>query len=186
MRTLAILMTATSLAACGGGGDAQSVSGTTASTVNTGGSSTGSTAGAAPDVYAQFATPTVARTYSGVGASHTLSYSTDDRTPTNGTTGLTGARGQQAFTYAGNASTVRDSKIQITYDPRDAIFTLRVTDPRSGANASTRFQDPGGRTNFGGVIEPQWGVDNFATFTGIAQNSNIRFLQAGDSDPLSP
>ena len=88
--------------------------------------------------------------------------------------------------YAGNASSVRDSKIQITYDPRDEIFTLRVTDPRSGAEANTRFQDPASRTNFGGAIEPQWGVSNFATFAGTGQNNNIRYLQAGDGDPRSP
>lgn len=186
MRNLAILMTLTAmttLSACSGG-DAQSASGVVASPVGgTGG--TGSS-GSSTDVYAQFKTPTAARTYSGIGASQVYKYSTDDRTPTNGTTGLTGSRGQQAVVYAGNASTVRDSKIQLTYDPRAAVFTLSVTDPLSGAAASTRFQDPANRTNFGGAVEPQWGVNNFAAFTGIGQNSNIRFLQAGDGDPLSP
>ncbi|MES2288429.1 MAG: hypothetical protein V4530_01725 [Pseudomonadota bacterium] len=188
MRNLAILMTLTaltSLSACSGG-DAQSASGVVASPVGgTGG--TGSS-GSSTDVYAQFKTPTVARTYSGIGASQVYKYSTDDRTPTNNTsgTGLTGSRGQQAVTYAGNASTVRDSKIQLTYDPRAAVFTLSVTDPLSGAAAATRFQDPANRTNFGGAVEPQWGVTNFALFPGIGQNNNIRFLQAGDGDPLSP
>ena len=183
MRNALILLTATTLAACGGG-DAQSVSGTVVSSGTPG--TSGTTPTGQTDLYAQFVTPTVARTYSGVGVTQVLSYTTDDRTLTNGTTGLVGARGQQALTYAGNASTVRDSKIQISYDPRDAIFTLRVTDPRSNATANTRFQDPGSRTNFGGAKEPQWGNENFAAFTGIAQNTNIRFLQAGDGDPLSP
>lgn len=180
MRNFAILLLATTLAACGGG--ASSVSGTA---VSSGTGSVGTTT-PATDVYAQFVAPTTARTYSGVGASQVFQYSTDDRTPTNGTTGLTGARGQQALTYAGNASTVRDSKITITYDPRDAVFTLQVTDPRSGASTNTRFQDPASRTNFGGAVEPQWGTDNFAVFAGIGLNSNIKFLQAGDGNPLAP
>jgi hypothetical protein len=188
MRNLAILMTAAAtLAACGGGGDAQSASGAVAGGGGAStGASSGSTATTNTDVFAQFVTPTLARTYSGVGTSQVYQYSTDNRTPTNGTTGLTGARGQQQQVYAGNASTVRDSKISITYDPRDAIFTLKVTDPRSGAAAETRFQDPASRTNFGGALEPQWGVTNFATMPGVAQNTNIRYLQAGDGNPLSP
>jgi hypothetical protein len=186
MRNLAILMTLTALttlSACSGG-DAQSASGVVASPI--GGTGNTGSGGSSTDVYAQFKTPTVARTYAGVGVSQTYKYSTDDRTATNGTSGLTGSRGQQAVIYAGNASTVRDSKIQLTYDPRDAIFTLSVTDPLSNASANTRFQDPANRTNFGGAVEPQWGVTNFATFSGIGQNNNIRFLQAGDGNPLSP
>jgi hypothetical protein len=184
MRNLAILLTATALttlSACGGG-DTKSVS-ATASAV---GSSTSGSTTVATDVYAQFVAPTAARTYSGIGASQVYNYLTDDRTPSNGTDGLTGSYGQQGVTYAGNASTVRDSKISITYDPRAATFTLTVADPLSGASAGTRFQDPASRTNFGGAVEPQWGVDNFAAYAGIGANANINFLQAGDGDPLSP
>ncbi len=184
MRKLAILLTATALttlSACSGG-DTKSVS-ATAATV---GSSAAGTTTASTDVYAQFVSPTAARTYSGIGASQVYSYLTDDRTPSNGTTGLTGSRGQQGPTYAGNASTVRDSKISIAYDPRSAVFTLSVTDPMSNATANTRFQDPASRTAFGGAVEPQWGVDDFATYAGIGANANIKFLQAGDGDPLSP
>lgn len=184
MRNLAILLTATALttlSACGGGDTKSASAISSAIGTGSGGSSTTST-----DVYAQFVAPTAARTYSGVGASQVYSYLTDDRTPSNGSTGLIGSRGQQGVTYAGNASTVRDSKISITYDPRAATFTLKVTDPLSGASASTRFQDPASRTNFGGTVEPQWGVDNFAAYAGIGANANIKFLQAGDGDPLAP
>ena len=184
MRTLAILLTATALATtlsgCGGG-DAQVASAGSTATPAPGAGTTPTT-----DAYAQFVTPTVAKSYSGVGGSEVFSYSTDARTPTGGTTGLTGFQGQQASVYAGNASTVRDSKITIAYDPRDAIFTLKVTDPRSGAAASTRFQDPGSRTNFGGLVEPHWGTDDFSKYSGVGRNDNIRFLQAGDGDPLAP
>lgn len=182
MRTLAILLTATSLAACGGGG-ASSIGSASSSSVGT---PTPTGTPAVVDAYAQFASPTVTKTYAGVGGSQVFQYSVDARTPTNGSTGLTGFRGQQASTYASNGSTVRDSKIAVTYDPSGATFTLTVTDPLSGAGAATRFQDPASRTNFGGTVEPQWGNDNFAAYPGVGKNSNIRFLQAGDGAPLSP
>ncbi len=174
MRIFFVLMATTALAACGGGGGAQTAGSNVAvgggAGVGVGGTSTSS------DPYTQFATPTVAKTYGGVGASQSMDHLSED---------LDNVR-QQAFIYAGNASTVRDSKISITYDPRDAIFTLKVTDPLSGANAQTRFQDPGSRTNFGGAKEPQWGVPNLAAFAGIGANADIKYLQAGDGDPLSP
>lgn len=182
MRNLAILLTATTLAACGGG-DTQSVSGTAVSS----GTSSGTTT-TANDPYTQFVSPTVARTFSGVGGSQVMTYNTDDRTASGGTTGFIGDDGQQGYTYAGNSSTVRSSNITLTYDPRDAIFTLVVKDPKSGANAQTRFQDPASRTDFFGSRQPQWGTDDFSggPFAGtIGENKNVRYLQAGDGDPLS-
>lgn len=164
MRNLAILLTATTLAACGGG--TQSVSGT----ANVGGTSVGgTTTSTSTDPYTQFAAPTQTKTYSGIGGSQAYDYATD----------LRFCCGQQGQTFGANTSTVRSSGIQITYDPSNAVFTLVVSDPNSGANAQTRFQDPGSRTNFGGTVEPQWGVPNLA-------NSNYRYLQAGDGNPLSP
>ncbi len=164
MRNLAILLTATTLAACGGG--TQSVSGS----ANVGGTSVGgTTTPTSNDPYTQFAAPTVTKTYSGIGGSQAYDYATD----------LRFCCGQQAQTFGANTSTVRSSGIQITYDPSNAVFTLVVNDPNSGANAQTRFQDPGSRTNFGGTVEPQWGVPNLA-------NTNYRYLQAGDGNPLSP
>jgi len=85
-----------------------------------------------------------------IGGEQVYTYSTDERMLADHT--------QQAQIYAGNASTVRNSAITVAYDPRDAIFTLTLSDPKSGATASTRFQDPGSRTNFGGAVEPQWGT----------------------------
>jgi hypothetical protein len=183
MRNLAILLlTATSLTACGGG-DTQSAS-AIVPTVATG-AATSSGSSSSTDVYAQFVTPTAARTFSGIGATHTFKYQTDER-------GILGSAGQQASSYAGNASTVRDSKISFSYDPRDAIFTLRVTDPLSGTQVQTRFQDPASRTNYGGAVEPQWGNVNFATgadfgnASAFAANASVRFVEAGDGDPIAP
>jgi hypothetical protein len=98
-----------------------------------------------------------------------------------------GSPGQQAQIYSGNASTVRDSAISISYDPRDAIFTLSVEDPRAGSAVQTRFQDPASRTSFGGAVEPQWGTPDLSIDPDqTAGNPNIRYLQAGDGDPRSP
>ncbi len=163
MRNIAILLTATALAACGG--DAQSVSGT----ATVGGSTAGTTTTSSSDPYTQFAAPTVAKTYSGIGGSQAFDYVTD----------LRFCCGQQAQTFGANTSTVRSSGISISYDPSNAVFTLLVKDPNSGASTETRFQDPAARTNFGGAVEPQWGVPNLA-------NTNYHYLQAGDGNPLSP
>jgi hypothetical protein len=173
MRNLIVLTSTVALAACGGGMGAQSPG---SSAVGTG---VGTATPTPTDPYAQFVNPTVAKTYSGVGASQVMEYTTDPR-------GISNDEGQQAFKYAGNASTVRDSKISITYDPRDAIFTLKVVDPLSGAQADTRFSDPASRTDFAGTRQPQWGVQDLAAMGGVGATSNVRYLQAGDGDLLSP
>ncbi|WP_136161796.1 transferrin-binding protein-like solute binding protein [Sphingomonas flavalba] len=154
MRIWAILVATTALAACSGGGP-QTASSTPPP--------------ATPNQVHSFVTPLAAKTYVGIGGSQVFQYSTDDRN----------CCGQQAQTFAGNATSVRNSSISIAYDPRDAIFTLTVTDPKSGADTQTRFQDPASRTDFSGTLEPQWGTPNL-------NNPNIRYLQAGDGDPLSP
>ena len=181
MRTLAILMSATTLAACGGGGgDAQSVSG---SAVSAGIGTVGSTA-PAPDPFAEFASPTVPRTYQGIGGTLVMDYNTDNRTTTNGASPFPGDDSQKGYSFGGYSSTVRNSKISLAYDPRDAIFTLTVTGVNNN-NTQTRFQDPAARTDFAGARQPQWGVDDISAFPGIGKNSNYAYLQAGDGDPRS-
>lgn len=167
MRKFIVLMAATALSACGG--SSPNSAGTVA--VGTGGTTGGTTTGATAtaQTYAEFKTPTVSRTYAAVGGSQVFEYLTDTRF----------CCGQQAQRFAGRSSTVRNSVASITYDPAAAVFTLTVADPLTGASTATRYQDPANRTNFGGAIEPQWGVPNLA-------NTNIRYLQAGDGNPLSP
>lgn len=170
MRNLIVLLAATSLSACGGSGpnSAGSVAVGAGAAIGTGAAGAGAGAAAAA-VFAEFKTPTAPRTYSGIGGSMVYSYLTDTR----------GCCNQQGQVFAGRTSTVRNSAAQITYDPRDAVFTLVVNDPLTGAATSTRFQDPASRTNFGGAREPQWGVPQLT-------NPNIRYLQAGDGNPISP
>ena len=177
MRNYLLLASACTLAACADTG-AQSV-GSTATPTPTPGSGGGTPTPTPTDAYSQFMTPVDAKTYTAIGGEQVYNYSTDDRLCCN----------QQAQIYAGNASTVRDSSITVAYDPRDATFTLTLSDTKTGASASTRFQDPGSRTDFGGAKEPQWGTPNLNALTGAAaayNNPNIQYLQAGDGNPLSP
>lgn len=183
MRNLAILMTLTALttlSACSGG-DAQSASGVIAAPVG----GTGGSGGTSTDVYAQFANPTAPRTYQGIGGAQTMEYNTDSRIPANCPNCLVGDDGQQGFSFAANASTVRSSSIQLTYDPRDATFTLLYKDPKANTNTQTRFQDPANRTDFLGSRQPQWGTDDLGAFAGLGANANFNYLQAGDGDPVS-
>jgi len=168
MRTFIVLMAATALSACGG--SSPNTAGTVA--VGAGGGISGSpSAGTSStaQTYAEFKTPTVTRTYAAIGGSQVYDYLTDTR----------GCCNQQGQVFAGRSSTVRNSIASITYDPAAAVFTLSVVDPLTGANTGTRYQDPASRTNFGGAVEPQWGVPNLA-------NTNIRYLQAGDGSTISP
>ena len=157
MRLVVLLASTSLLAACGGG--AETISSTPPPV--SGGSGTTNTEHT-------FANPTEAKSYSGIGANQVFTYTTDTRLCCN----------QQAEIYSGNASTVRKSNITLDYDPRDAIFLLRVNDPLTGSSVQTRFQDPASRTDFGGNLEPQWGTPRL-------DNPNVAYLQAGDGDPRS-
>lgn len=76
-----------------------------------------------------FAKPTDPKTYNGIGGSQIYDYLTDERDCCN----------QQGAVYSGNATTARNTTIQVTYDPRDAIFTLILQDPLSRAATQTRL-----------------------------------------------
>lgn len=142
------------LAACGGGGGA-------------GPETAGSVAPGAPVVNANvhtFVRPTLAKTYEAIGSTQHFEYETrSDRD------------NQTSQLYAGDANKVRDSGINITYDPRDAIFDISITRPKGVTTSSLRFQDPVHRTAFGGNSEPQVGVPPTAAEKGI------QYLEAGSS-----
>jgi hypothetical protein len=161
MRTKMMLLGCVALAACKGGGP---------ETI----SAAPPPSSSSPGTRHSFATPTEPKTYNAIGGSQVFSYTTDNRRCCN----------QQGETFAATTGTVRDPKVKVAYDPRDAIFTLTVTDPNTGAATQTRFQDPASRTDFnqdGGPAgrEPQWGTPKLAA-------PNVRYLQAGDGNPLSP
>ena len=162
MRLVVLLASTSLLAACGGGGGPQTINSAPPPVGNTG-----------PDgptnTVHTFADPKDPKSYVGVGANHVYEYSQLKEECCS----------QQQQVYAGSASTVRNSTMQISYDPRDATFTLRVNDPITGASATSKFQDPASRTDFDGLREPQWGTPELA-------NANVNYLQAGDGDPRSP
>jgi hypothetical protein len=151
------LCSASLLAACGGGTGVQTV-GSAAPPSGSGGTGT-------PTPTHSFVSPTDVKTYEAIGAVQHYEYSTrsDDDS-------------QAGQLYAGDANTVRDSGISITYNPRDAIFELTISRPLGLVSvAAFRFQDPVHRTAFGGAAEPQAGVPQ------LAANKEILYLEAGSS-----
>ena len=161
MRKLLLLATAIPLAAC---------SGTGVQTVGSTAPPAGSTP--TPTPASSFVNPTEAKTYAGLGVVEHYEYAT--RSDGN-------AQGGQL--YAGDANTVRDSGISITYDPRDAIFDITINRPKGLVSvAGSRFQDPVHRTDFGGARQPQAGVPQ------LSAAKQIQYLESGSGSGnlLSP
>lgn len=175
------------LAACGGGtgagpqsvgslgGVATAVAPAAGGTTSTGGTSTGTASGtgvaagglggtpssAAAASTSTLINPGTTRTYSALSAVHQYRYNTRDD-----------ALGQYGQLYRGNAATVRAPTTTVAYDPRSATFTLTIKDTTAGIDQTLTFQDPAHRTNFGGTVNPQFGVPNLST-------SGVVYLEAG-------
>jgi hypothetical protein len=154
MRNYLLLASASMLAACGGGAGVQTVGGTTVGT-------------STPTPTGTFVNPTEVKTYTGLGvAQHYEYYTRSD------------GNGQGGQLYAGDANTVRDSGISVTYNPRDAIFDLTIQRTKAIVSVpGDRFQDPAHRTNFGGALQPQAGVPNL----NLPADKGIQYLQSGSS-----
>lgn len=157
MRKHIMLIGLATLAACKGQGP-ETVGGN-APPIGSGGAGNGS-----GESTHSFVNPTETKTYSAIGGVHSYQYSTDDRN----------VAGQYAQLYAGDASTARNSGITVTYDPRDAIFDVKIASTAAGVNNNNRFQDPAHRTDFGDLREPQEGTPDLTA-------KGVRFLQAGGS-----
>jgi hypothetical protein len=156
MRKFLFLAPIVTLAACGGAGP-QSV----------GSSAAPAGSPQAPANNHSFVAPTVQKTYSGIGGVHSYSYTTQ-----------TGGNVQMGQLYAGDSSTARNSGITVDYNPRDAIFEVKIVAPNANVNQTLRFQDPLHRTDFGGLREPQTGVPRLGA-------GGIQYLQAGSrKDPV--
>lgn len=152
MRNYLLLASVCMLGACGGGTGAQTVSSTAV------GGSTTTTQGT-------FVNPVDIKTYAGLGVAQHYEYYTQSN-----------ANGQGGQLYAGDANTVRDSGMSVTYNPRDAIFELTISRGKADVSvAADRFQDPAHRTNFGGAKEPQAGVPNL----NLPADKGIQYLQSG-------
>lgn len=164
MRSQLVLVGMVTLAACKGGGT-ESI-GSTAPPVGSG-TSVGSGSSGNTST-SSFENPTEKRTYSAIGGAHSYQYSVSSR--------FGGVQRNQL--YQGDASTARDSGITVAYDPRDAIFEVKVVNPNGGVNQTLRFQDPIHRTAFGGNRQPQIGTPEI-------DGKGILYLQAGgNSGPI--
>ena len=153
MRNYILLASASMLAACGGSTGLQTV-GSVAAPV--GPAST-------PTPTASFVNPTESKTYVGVGGVQHFEYNT-----------RSDGNGQSGQLYAGDANTVRDSGISVTYDPRDAIFDITINRPKGLVSVTAnRFQDPAHRTAFGGLAQPQASVPN------LSSAKQIQYLESG-------
>jgi len=153
IRTLLALSVAGTLAACGG---------------DTGPQTVGSVAppSGSPTPTHSFVNPTEPKTYDGLGAVQHYEYYTQSDGP---------AQGGQL--YAGDANTVRDSGISLTYNPRDAIFELTISRPKGLVSVEGfRFQDPAHRTAFGGASHPQSGVPDLS-----GKLNGIQYLETGSA-----
>ena len=150
-----------SLARCGGGG------------LETAGSvaAPGPTNGASEPH--SFVEPTQTKTYKGIGAAHSLSYRLTDEysydkkdvlingTPTkvrDDTTRFLDRQGKGSELYVSDIGSVRNSGVEVTYDPKNAIYTLKVN--QGGIANEIRMQDPAHHTDFDGLVGPQAGVPN--------------------------
>ncbi|MBP7952473.1 MAG: transferrin-binding protein-like solute binding protein [Sphingorhabdus sp.] len=146
MRITALLVGTSMLAACGGGGE-------------TGVGTAGTTPPPIASTEHTFVKPTQVRTYRANGALHRYQYQTRSLLTPDANGRLAGTTvGQFDQTYAGDATSVRNSNISLTYDPRDAIFSLTIGTNGAGVTLNQRYQDPAHRTDFGGSIGPQFGV----------------------------
>jgi hypothetical protein len=171
MRTFLLLLASTTLAACGGAGVQTAGSAAPQTGSGSGGTGGGSSGGGTtPPSGHTFVNPTEEKTYSGIGGAHSYKYSTNGRGDDPSTRAIEGISGQDGQLYAGDASTARDSGITISYNPRDAIFNLKITRPLGNVDQTVRFQDPAHRTDFGGANEPQGGVPDITS-------KGVRYLE---------
>jgi predicted small lipoprotein YifL len=191
---LLLLATSTTLAACGGAGPTSVGSNAVAAA----GATTGTTATSTHT----FVSPTETKTYQAQGAAQQYSYNYTellyyDKVPKRDVNGnivndpVTGQpimvvdknsrTIQDAFQdsqlYTSEARTVRNPGITVTYDPRNAQFSLQIN--QNGETQSVSFQDPAHRTDFAGAATPQDGVPNLE-IAGAAswRERGVQYLQA--------
>lgn len=163
MRVYALVLGTSLLAACGGGETG----------INSGGTAAPAGAGGGVNAEHSFENPTEIRTYQANGGFHSFDY----QTTVNHLDGDS-SNGQEQQLYQGDATTVRNSGISITFNPRDAIFELAVGDNQAGVDSNIRFQDPLHRTDFGGARTPQENTPNLSA-------AGIQYLEVASGDNLT-
>lgn len=168
MRLLILLASTTILAACGGAGPQS------AGSAAPGDGGTGTGGGNGSGETHTFVNPTEQKTYKAIGSTHSYQYEVVNA-------GDPGVR-QGAQLYQGDAKTVRNTDLTVDYNPRDAIFDVSFTNGLAGTTATSRFQDPLHRTDFGGALEPQFGTPDLESANFGLQE--INYLESGSGDNL--
>lgn len=155
------------LAACGGAGP--ETVGSIAPPAPSGGTSGGGSGVGTPGTGTGSTSPgnllavSTATNFTAVGALHSFSYS------------------ETGSLYEGNASTVKAPSGTISYDPRDGVFTVALTDDKAGFAQNTRFQDPAHRADYNPEATPNLEAPNLAGFNyleaGTATETTSFFYQ---------
>jgi hypothetical protein len=134
-----------------GAGNGGSGNGGTVGAPGTGGSGGGVSAGGGSSgggtTTTSFLVANAAKTYNVLGGASSLS------------------QDEGGTLYQGNASTVKVPLGTVDYDPRDNVFTVKITDDKAGVTTDLRYQDPMHQSAFGGSRQPQSGVPNLAGFS---------------------
>lgn len=105
----------------------------------------------APTVSALFDVNTLT-TYKGVGATHQITENRDGEL------------------YTAEQSRADSDKVEVSFDPRDAVFTLTIEHEES--DGEFRYQDPAHRTDFNPNRTPQIATPNFTLFNYLESGGN--------------
>jgi hypothetical protein len=193
MRIYLALLAATALTACGAGGP------TTVGSSAPAGGSAGTSGSGAVDT---FVAPTTVKTYQAQGAVESYSYDYTEQVHYDKTQAIDPLTGvgevdgtgnpiyvidpttrtvlgayQNNQLYSGNAATVRSPGITVTYDPRNAQYTLAIA--QDGLTQNISFQDPLHRTDFSGARTPQNGVPDLEVGDPSTwRTKGVQYLQA--------
>jgi hypothetical protein len=164
-RFILALSGATTLAACGGSTQPQTVGSTPA--------------GVAPaPTPTNFLDVTATTTFDVVGSFQKLDATTarTDYAPVVGTPTPT-PTATVTSTYTANAGTVNAPNGSIAYSPRDGVFTVKFSDATAGVSHNYTYQDPAHRTVFTGNQFAQFQIPDLATF-------NYLQVLEGDAQPV--
>ncbi len=149
MRFTILLASTFLLAACGGAGP-QSLG---AYTPPGGG---GGTEDPATGETHTFVSPTKTTVYTAQGGSQHYQYQRGDPT-IDANADLYAVNPQSLRFYNSNSTESGDDSLSVTYDRDDAEFSLSFLDDAASVSIERLYQDPGHRTAFGGLEEPQGG-----------------------------
>ncbi|WP_298811186.1 hypothetical protein [uncultured Sphingomonas sp.] len=148
--SIALALPLLALAACGGAGP-ESV-GSIAPPASAGGTTGGGTGVGTPGTGTGSTSPSnllavsTATSFTAIGALHSFTFSDTGQL------------------YQGNASTVKVPSGTISYDPRDGVFTVALTDEKAGFAQNNRFQDPAHRADYNPEATPNLEAPNLAGF----------------------